>query len=304
MPIDFPCPSCEKRLRVPDEAAGKKAQCPACGSLVDVPAGDWEVGDAVPEASQWHASGGAPASTNPYAAPSEVGSVKPVGVQGKIVPTAVDPGAVLTVAWDIWKANLGLLVGVTLIVGVVNMLFSGVAVMLDVVAERGNAELEMTIDLINAGLRILSTLVGVYLGIGQAQINLRLLRGQSAQIGDLFAGGDRFLPTLVVSILYGIAVAVGTALCIIPGMIVALLYWPAYYLVVDGKSTAIESFQIAQTLAKPNVGTTIILVVASVGITIAGILACGVGTLFAIPLLSMMWAVLYLGISGQLRLPG
>jgi hypothetical protein len=36
MPTVMTCP-CGRRLRVPDEAAGKRARCPACGRLVNVP---------------------------------------------------------------------------------------------------------------------------------------------------------------------------------------------------------------------------------------------------------------------------
>lgn len=37
MPISLSC-SCGKALRVPDSAAGKKAKCPACAAVLEVPA--------------------------------------------------------------------------------------------------------------------------------------------------------------------------------------------------------------------------------------------------------------------------
>ncbi|HND52264.1 MAG TPA: hypothetical protein PLV92_07700 [Pirellulaceae bacterium] len=37
MPIEFRCNGCQKLLRTPDESAGKKARCPDCGAIVDVP---------------------------------------------------------------------------------------------------------------------------------------------------------------------------------------------------------------------------------------------------------------------------
>lgn len=40
MPITFPCEKCGKSLRVPDDAAGKMARCPACGGASTAPAGD------------------------------------------------------------------------------------------------------------------------------------------------------------------------------------------------------------------------------------------------------------------------
>ncbi|MGO8749844.1 MAG: hypothetical protein ACLQNE_28195 [Thermoguttaceae bacterium] len=37
MAISIICPSCQKKLSAPDSAAGKKAKCPACGTIVVVP---------------------------------------------------------------------------------------------------------------------------------------------------------------------------------------------------------------------------------------------------------------------------
>ena len=37
-PIAMECPSCQKRLRIPLSAAGKKVRCPGCGSAIAVPA--------------------------------------------------------------------------------------------------------------------------------------------------------------------------------------------------------------------------------------------------------------------------
>jgi len=37
MPIQFRCINCHKRVQAPDSAAGKKAKCPICGNVTDVP---------------------------------------------------------------------------------------------------------------------------------------------------------------------------------------------------------------------------------------------------------------------------
>ena len=37
MPIDFLCGQCQHTLRVPDESAGKKARCPQCGNVQQIP---------------------------------------------------------------------------------------------------------------------------------------------------------------------------------------------------------------------------------------------------------------------------
>lgn len=40
MPIEFRCEHCHKRLRVGDAAEGKKARCPDCGNIQDVPSSE------------------------------------------------------------------------------------------------------------------------------------------------------------------------------------------------------------------------------------------------------------------------
>lgn len=40
MPIEFQCLNCQKRLRVPDTSIGKKARCPDCGTIQEVPSED------------------------------------------------------------------------------------------------------------------------------------------------------------------------------------------------------------------------------------------------------------------------
>jgi predicted Zn finger-like uncharacterized protein len=37
MPIVVACPSCQTRLKVPDQSAGKKVKCPKCSAAIDVP---------------------------------------------------------------------------------------------------------------------------------------------------------------------------------------------------------------------------------------------------------------------------
>lgn len=50
MPIELRCHNCEKLLRVGDEAAGKKARCPNCGTISRVPDAD-ELPHALPPAN-------------------------------------------------------------------------------------------------------------------------------------------------------------------------------------------------------------------------------------------------------------
>ena len=70
MPIEFPCAQCNSLLRVPDDTVGKKAKCPRCGMLLDIPqvarpSTDGTFGNVLPS-QEMSADGGA---VNPYQSP-------------------------------------------------------------------------------------------------------------------------------------------------------------------------------------------------------------------------------------------
>ena len=81
MPIEMTCTGCRQTLRVADEHAGKKARCPACGTIAEVPRVGGET-QPVAEPSNPFSPASQPASVgnpfsdrpeaiaNPYASPS------------------------------------------------------------------------------------------------------------------------------------------------------------------------------------------------------------------------------------------
>ena len=73
MPIDLNCSGCGKRLRVPDDSAGKQARCPACGEISTVPWASLER-EPIPRVSDNPFADlptpSAPVSDNPYQSPA------------------------------------------------------------------------------------------------------------------------------------------------------------------------------------------------------------------------------------------
>jgi len=309
MPIDFTCSGCANQLRVSDESAGKDARCPKCGAINRVPGvsaapfsppnppapmpekKDVLFGEAGSAASS---NPFGAASVNPYA-PPQAASYQPVFTGG---PTAVGVEPILNYSWQIWQQNLGLLVGAyATIVGISIVIGIPLGIVQGGLEANNNPEAAAFVGLIG---NIISNVVQVFLGIGFAQICLKLARRLPAEYGELFGGGPRFLPVLGVSILLGLAVTVGMLLCIVPGVLVALMWWPAYYLVVDDKSPVMESFGKASEITKGNWGTAFLIWLLSIVIMLVGFLALCIGVIFAAPLVMMLWATAYLMMSGQL----
>jgi len=132
MPIEFRCPSCSKLLRTPDESAGKKAKCPQCGSIADVPAqygldpltaGHSAAGPLapIPPSNPSNPFGAAglppgkppvnpfqPDSANPYASPSlhETRAPRPIVLQ-EMQHSAISFDQIWNLTWQLFQPNLG-----------------------------------------------------------------------------------------------------------------------------------------------------------------------------------------------------
>jgi uncharacterized membrane protein len=104
----------------------------------------------------------------------------------------------------------------------------------------------------------------------------------------------------IVYLLFIVAIGVGFLLLIVPGILLALMLWPALYLAAEGRTGIGESFSVAATISKGNWGTGFLLALLGFVIMLVGVLALCVGVLFAAPLVSMLWVTAYLMMSGQI----
>ena len=63
-----------------------------------------------------------------------------------------------------------------------------------------------------------------------------------------------FLRVLGGSILFGLAMWLGFLLCIIPGILIMLYYWPFYMLLIDGKGDLKACLDITYPVGKIHIG--------------------------------------------------
>ena len=312
MAIEFPCPHCSQLLRVGDETAGKTAKCPKCQGLAKIPggnAGPSSGGAPFEPVKNRFADGGTAnpswqpskpsfpeASVNPYASPA---ATSPLPIQDvPVVPQTVGIEPILNYAWEVWKENLGLLLGMTIVVSVIGaVLTNGSQFVQAILIQNNEQRLAWWFWVISS---VVSNGVSIFLGIGQTKMLLKLARRQPVQFSELFSGAPLFLPILAVTLLYLLAVFLGLLAFIVPGIIVMLVWWPTFNLVVDGKAGIIESFSVSASITRNNWGTIVLMVLLSIGITALGFLACLIGLLFAAPLTSMLWAAAYLMMAGQI----
>ena len=128
---------------------------------------------------------------------------------------------------------------------------------------------------------------------------LKTARGESAGLGDLFSGG-RFLPAaLLARLIYFIAIFLGFLMLIVPAIILALMFSPYLYLIIDRGQGTLDALRMSRTLTFGNKTNLFVLALSTVGVGLLGVLACCVGIWPAMGFVALMWAVAYLAMTGQ-----
>jgi uncharacterized membrane protein len=134
--------------------------------------------------------------------------------------------------------------------------------------------------------------------MGNFIVSAKLLHGQHPEFRDFFAGFRYFLPLLLLTLVSGLAIVIGTLLLIIPGIYLAVAYMFAAYLVVDRRLDFWPAMELSRRTINPRwfgyFGFTLLLVL----LNLAGILLLGVGLLVTVPLSFCVVTAAYADIFG------
>lgn len=239
MPIEFRCPNCSKLLRTPDESAGKKAKCPQCGGIADVPltsvpaAGGSNTpgmgmgGPAAPlPPSMPMATGGIPpnkpplspfdtAGANPYASPGPAFSTPSADLsRSGLTPTRISFDRIFDAVWAVFKPAMSQM-------AVFGLVIMGANVILQIIGQGGGAAAQATREpVIFVGFTIINTLFGMvaqmWLNIGSSIYMLKAARNEQPSINDLGAAGPFFLRAILMQIIVTLISAGILAVCLAP----------------------------------------------------------------------------------------
>ena len=316
MAIEFRCTQCNKLLRTGEGTAGKQAKCPECGTVLTVPeagiapSADVPPLSAVPTPppdSQAVSPFGDRAAQpppfdpeNPYAAPSEygVGGPSQAPAPGAFTPTIIDLNDIFSRTWEIFKQQWGMCLAVVVIVGAISF---GVNIVVSLVCHgigvaAGDDAVRMLLSLFG---NLVTTVFSIWIGIGQSLYFLKVARGQRAEFGEIFSGGPFFFSIFVASLLVGLIVMVGFVLCIVPGVIFALMFSQFYFLILDRNVGIMDSLNISKQITTGNKLTLFLIGLVEIGLAVLGLLACCVGLLAVVPFLTLLAPVTYLVMTGQ-----
>lgn len=123
---------------------------------------------------------------------------------------------------------------------------------------------------------------------------LKLIRKEDIRYESLFDGYKDFVRTFLTYFLYGIAVAIGTLLFIVPGIILAIGLMMSIYLIKDDKEiSAMDALKKSWEMTKGHKMNLFMLGLSFIGWFILCFLTLGIGFLFLVPYIDTAFAYYY-----------
>ena len=129
--------------------------------------------------------------------------------------------------------------------------------------------------------------------IGFIRFNAKCVRGQPATLGDCFSGFDVFGTSVLTYILMILLVVVGTVLCILPGIYLAIAYAFVWNLLAERRGSAWECLEMSRQAVTAHWGWAFLLLLVASLLAYAGIIACIIGVFVTMPFYGLMMAAAY-----------
>lgn len=195
-------------------------------------------------------------------------------------PLAV--GVVVKYAWEKFKSNpVVWIVGILALIvveGVLQSIFAGI----------GSSSSGRFLGVWSIA-SIIGTLVSVVIGYF---VQASLTRAALEETSGVKATFQSFMnykgidlgQILIAAIVIGLATSIGTVLCFLPGIAVALVSCFVLPFIIEDKQDAMTAIRSSWNLWSKNFGTLIGPGLALFGLVVAGFIVCGVGALITLPL--------------------
>ena len=229
----------------------------------------------------------------PQAAPPNVSPPQP----GQGPPQPWEIGEVVNSAFEAFKANWVVLVFGPLVVGFIVMVPAMVPGLLLIAGalEMGSAPYWAVYSV----SMLVTYLLEAFFYVGLYRLSLAAARGERPDFGMIFTGADRFLPMFGTAVLFFLITGFGSVLLIVPGVILWLGLFPSLFFVVDQNMGPIDALKASWSATEGHKAHIFLFGLLSVAMMFGGLMACGVGMLAVVAILSVAMAIIYLRISGR-----
>lgn len=211
----------------------------------------------------------------------------------------------LTRGWAIFRARMGLCISTFLIASLMNYAVqTPLRVWQDQLIAGDVPADQMALISLGALLAAIGqTVFSTWLNIGYSQILLRLVRGEPTEFNDLFRGGRFLTRGVLCTFLLTLAIVAGLLLCVVPGVLISLMYWPFMYVLIDRDLPGVRSLWMASAITDGWKWQLLALFVICTLITLFGVMALIVGVIVAAPYTFVVYALAYDRISRVPRQP-
>src|SRR5881396_2573755 len=190
----------------------------------------------------------------------------------------VDIGDCFSRSWNLVRDNFWLLVGATAVALVIGTALGFVPVL---------------------GITAAVFLALVFQG-GLQWLFLKRVRGEPSDMGDVFAGFSlAFVPLLLAGIVVHVLIGIGLALCIVPGLYL-IVAWRMFVplLIVDQGLEFWPAMELSRKVVKKHWWQCFGLLLLAGLVGLLGLLGCGVGIFFTMPIAVGATVYAYLDIFG------
>jgi uncharacterized membrane protein len=139
---------------------------------------------------------------------------------------------------------------------------------------------QLVVSILNS---LVSNVVSLFLSLGITRIGFNILSGKEFNVGMVFSQGRILLRAVGASILFTLMVALGMLLLIVPGIYLAVRYGQFLQAIVDRDLSISDAFAYSSAITTNNRWQLLGLYAMFFLISLAGMLACCVGLIYAIP---------------------
>ena len=321
MPIEFHCPTCQKRLRTPDGTEGRQATCPGCEAVCTIPTVS---GSGAAMASQRPPG---LESINPYAAPSaesEIGDRRSIGTMEPrpLQHCRISLTEVLSESWRQFRNNLGgmALFGVAVIAPFIAVMVVAAGLLLAMKGEFSETEFNVILLPFNFVWSIAVLYSSVRMGLNSSRGIQPVLQG-TISFGHHIGRIVLFMVVMMLIYLacFGVLGAVaavmgmfggfiGLMIAIVMSFILAILLLFYFFIplvitpffIVDYDHDLWTSMQLSRQYMKQNVGQTFLLyMITAVGSIPVMIFTLYLGVILVMPFMALMFAQIYMFSTGQ-----
>lgn len=135
------------------------------------------------------------------------------------------------------------------------------------------------------------------LSIGKCKFFINLANESNPKFSDLWYGFNNILKAVLVTLLVGIIVFIGTILLIIPGIILAFRYSQVYYIMAENPEISVmDCLKESARIMKGHKINLFILQLSFIGWAILMVITCGIAGLYVLPYYNATLSNFYLAI--------